>query len=89
VGRHWAKRDTKTPVKQARKQAKPVAVVANDDELPRVGNCPLSRAAELLDLCEKTVVTKALAGEFPGRKVAGRWKFPWKWVREMTGAAAG
>lgn len=55
--------------------------------IPTVGNAPLKVAAQLVGFCEKTMVDRSKAGDFPGKKIGGRWKFPWNWVREMTGAA--
>lgn len=84
MGRHWKKRATKSAT--VSRKATPAET---SKELPEVGMAPLSEAAKLLNVCEKTMLNKTKAGEYPGRKIAGRWKFPWVWVRKMTTVEAG
>jgi hypothetical protein len=67
--------------RRARKSKSPATI-----ELPQVGMAKLAEAAKLLNLNEKTLRNKSESGEWPGRKIAGRWRFPWTWLNEMTGA---
>ncbi len=58
-------------------------------QMPQEGMAKLAEAAKCLNLNEKTLRTRSESGEWPGRKIANRWRFPWTWLHQMAGQAAG
>jgi hypothetical protein len=55
-----------------------------DPELPKIGNCKLKKAADLIGIPYQSLYTAVTRGDVPHTKIGRSVLIPWGWIRQQV-----